>query len=399
MRNICFVILFFGLLNTSVGQAQPYIPKPKPAKTDYLVGCLYFAGWQTNHTRNPWAKIVPYPERQPVLGWYDEGSPEVMDWEIKWAAEHGISYFTFCWYREAHNLGQPLTDTSHHHRHALHDGFLQAKFRNKMKFSILWENVGGAGISSLQDLQQNLFPYWLNTYFKHPSYLVVDGKPVLHFYRLNKIVDELGGLEQAKAAIAWLNQACIEAGFKGIALLTDYRWATDFQALGIQATYVYALMASGDRQRPTPTQAIDYQAHFLKTWLQEKQQPKIASARMGGDPMPWQRKVANQPWYDPDLMSRWRLTPAEFEQLLARQKAQMDAQPAGSLGRRMLLISNWNEWGEGMYIAPHAQEGFGYLQAICRVFARSKKLPKPLTPAQVGRGPYNQNWKKFNPGQ
>jgi hypothetical protein len=29
----------------------------------------------------------------------------------------------------------------------------------------------------------------------------------------------------------------------------------------------------------------------------------------------------------------------------------------------MILLGNWNEWGEGQYLAPHAKYGFGYVAA------------------------------------
>ncbi len=67
-----------------------YVPPPVPAKTTYLVGVVYFPGWKQG-THYGWQRIVPFPERKPALGWYDENNPEVTDWEIKWAVEHGIS--------------------------------------------------------------------------------------------------------------------------------------------------------------------------------------------------------------------------------------------------------------------------------------------------------------------
>ena len=30
--------------------------------------------------------------RKPVLGWYDETNPEVIDWQIKYLGENGISF-------------------------------------------------------------------------------------------------------------------------------------------------------------------------------------------------------------------------------------------------------------------------------------------------------------------
>ncbi len=105
---------------TAQGPAEPskYVLEPRPAKTKYLVGAHYFPGWKEGTHFVPWPgetqawgwyKIEPYLNRTPLLGYYDEGSPEVADWEIKWALEHGISYFVYCWYRQRDNVGKPIS--------------------------------------------------------------------------------------------------------------------------------------------------------------------------------------------------------------------------------------------------------------------------------------------------
>lgn len=38
---------------------------------------------------------------RPLLGFYDDSLPEVNDWHIKWAPEHGLSFFAFDWYWNA----------------------------------------------------------------------------------------------------------------------------------------------------------------------------------------------------------------------------------------------------------------------------------------------------------
>jgi hypothetical protein len=42
--------------------------------------------------------------------------------------------------------------------------------------------------------------------------------------------------------------------------------------------------------------------------------------------------------------------------------------PQDWLGRRMLLLPNWNEFGEGHFLMPSALAGFGYLDALREVF-------------------------------
>ena len=54
----------------------------------------------------------------------------------------------------------------------------------------------------------------------------------------------------------------------------------------------------------------------------------------------------------------------------------------------MLFVEAWNEWGEGSYIEPHREFGFGYLEAIRQVFAPDSPKPEDLAPADIGLGPY-----------
>ena len=58
-----------------------------------------------------------FPERTPLLGYYREGDPSVMDWQIKWVVEHGISFFAFDWYwdrgrRQLATFASPTTSRS-----------------------------------------------------------------------------------------------------------------------------------------------------------------------------------------------------------------------------------------------------------------------------------------------
>ncbi len=56
-----------------------YVPKPQPAKTDYINLMHYCALWKEG-THYGWQKIEPWPNNRPAIGWYDEGTPEVADW-------------------------------------------------------------------------------------------------------------------------------------------------------------------------------------------------------------------------------------------------------------------------------------------------------------------------------
>ncbi len=64
---------------------------------------------------------------------------------------------------------------------------------------------------------------------------------------------------------------------------------------------------------------------------------------MGWDPMPWQ-KSGGPDYLRPDKMTRWRLSPEQFQTLLQTMKEFMATLHEGDLGSKMLLLDNWNEW-------------------------------------------------------
>ena len=77
---------------------QRYIPEPAPVSTPILIGAHHCPLWEADKPRM-WDNVLKHPERTPALGFYSQENPEVSDWETKWAVEHGISFFIYCWYR------------------------------------------------------------------------------------------------------------------------------------------------------------------------------------------------------------------------------------------------------------------------------------------------------------
>ena len=117
---------------------------------------------------------------------------------------------------------------------AIHDALFKSKFANRMKFTIMWENQvrGKAGVADERDLFDNLLPYWIDNYFKHPSYLKVDNKPVLFIYRPEFLVQDLGSAANVAKAFERMRQVCREAGFAGLYVLGEYR-GTDAKHLAL----------------------------------------------------------------------------------------------------------------------------------------------------------------------
>jgi hypothetical protein len=350
------------------------IPEPEVIATDMLVGAHHCPLWEAD-APELWRNVLKHPERTPALGFYCQENPEVADWETKWAVEHGISFFVYCWYRASQ--GQPVQVRR---ASAIHDALFHSRFRDKIRFAIMWENQarGIAGVANEEDLLQNLLPYWIENYFRQSNYLVIDNKPLLFIYRPEFLIEDLGGVEQVRSAFGKMREACRQAGFAGIYLLGEYRGTNPkhlqlMKDLGLDYTFAYVWPIPNN---PTPAQAIETQLAYIKKTQELNILPQVVTVSQG-----WSG------WRDEGTI--WKLPPEDFERLLHEAKAFARTLPPDQLGSRLLLLDNWNEWGEGHYIAPHREFGFGYLDAVRRVFSTDDRPHIDLLPEDLGLGPYD----------
>jgi hypothetical protein len=352
----------------------PYIPEPGPARTQILVGAHNCPLWEADKP-HMWANILKHPERTPVLGFYAQENPEVADWETKWAVEHGVSFFIYCWYRASQ--GEPVKQRF---GSAIHDALFKSRFADKLKFTIMWENQsrGTAGVADERDLMTNLLPFWMENYFKRPDYLKVDNKPVLFIYRPEFLIKDLGSIEAVQRAFGKMRQACRDAGFAGLYLLGEYRGLDSrhlalMKQLGLDYTFAYCWHVPNS---PSPQQAIEAQMQDIRQTQALGILPQVITVSQA-----WSG------WRDEG--SIWKIPPRDFESLLRQAKDFIGKLPSGELGSRMLLLDNWNEWGEGHYIAPYREYGFGYLDAVRKVFSDASEPHVDLLPEDIGRGPYD----------
>lgn len=367
-------------LPAMVVEKLPYIPTPKPVKTPILVGAHNCPLWEADRT-SMWDQVLKHPERTPALGFYAQENPEVSDWETKWAVEHGVSFFIYCWYRASQGEAVKMNFGS-----AIHEGLFKSKFGNQMKFTIMWENQqrGVAGVSDEKDLMTNLLPFWINDYFKRLNYLKVDNKPVLFIYRPEFLIEDLGGIENVSTAFDKMRQACRDAGFDGLYILGEYRGLDANQLklmkqLGLDYTFAYCWHVPDS---PTPEVAVKTQMKYINDTQSMDIIPQVVTV--------------SQAWSGwADEGSVWKIPPTQFEGLLKQAKDFIETLPADQLGSKMLLLDNWNEWGEGHYIAPYREYGFGYLDAVRKVFSNAPEKHTDLIPMDIGMGPYDKAYKEF----
>ena len=310
----------------AVGRAA-YVPRPIPLETGkYTLWTHYCPLWKEG-THTGWRAIEPWPERKPVLGWYNEGDPEVADWHIKMMREHGITGVIYCWYRTNNNA--PVKQTL---GHALHDGLLKAKYLPMISFGIMWENGCGQGCGSADDLLNNLLPFWIENYFSHPSYLQVDGQPVLYIWVPHNVTRDLGGKREVRRTFETMRAIVVASAAWAVSIWWAAWAISDRQTLqtmareGWDASTAYG---NGWRQparykRWAISSAAPYEGFVAQQEQIWKAQdaataccPTFPAAMMGWDSRPWNET----PFFWSDN------TPEKFRDLCRRAKAVMDAGP------------------------------------------------------------------------
>ncbi|MHB8974377.1 MAG: glycoside hydrolase family 99-like domain-containing protein [Pirellulaceae bacterium] len=345
-----------------------YVPPPQPVARhgNQLLGVQSCSLWKEGDAYAGWEYVIPFAgRRKPVLGWYDEGNSEVADWEIKWQVEHGIDFEQYCWYRPNDAINHPIKDGVL--EQGIRDGLFNARYSALKKFTIMYTNQG-AGDTNPDDWQNHIIPYWIEYFFKDPRYLKIDGQPVLAIYYPDNFLRDLGGVEGARRAIQRLREDCVQAGFPGVIVLMELRNAQGdvmqkMKDMGIDYCYAYT-WGTGDVRRQRQENVAQRDAAAAVGFRM------LSSISVGWQTSPWDGTQ--------DPGNGWASV-SDYRALAQWAKDEfMPTLPQDSLGRRVLMLANWNEFGEGHFLMPSNLAGFGYVDALRDVFTRGGPHSDPV---------------------
>lgn len=341
------------------------VPPPSPVTPKYPVGVYYFPGWRS---AGQWAPITRFPERRPVLGWYREGDPQIADWHIRWAVEHGITFFAYDWY---------WTQGARQLEHALHEGYFNSRYRQHLQFCLLWANHNPPNTSSHEDCLA-VTRYWIKHYFHRSEYLRMDGKPIVIIFSPDRLRADMGS-EAVKRAFDAMREECARAGLEGLYLIACVGGTGEAVVAareGYDAVTAYNwphLGVVGDAKWAPFDALIDGYRKQWENLVQTSPVPLLPPVSGGWD---------SRPWHGQNALVRDGRTPDQFKRHLQDALRFLQSHPRNVVP--MILIEAWNEWGEGSYIEPHKEFGFGYLDAIREVFTSAPKAHVDLTPADIG---------------
>ena len=332
--------------------AEPVVAESK----DYNIGVHVCNLWRDSHSGEGWDSSAPFDELEPYLGFYEEGTPELADWEIKMMVEHGIDFQHLCWYAPYTELTAPVKIPNVSGA-ALHDGFMNARYSNLMTFCIMWENNNGH-VKSLDAFKEYLWNYWKEYYFSDPRYTVLDNCPVLTVWSYSKFISSFGDVEKAKEAIAFMREDIKTLGYDNIILLfADGHQMTksffdNILALGADGTYPYHFNRTGIDP--------DHQIYRMSTQIGFQSVHTVPAVSVGFNDIGRNENRTGL------------ITPENHKKVCEYiRDTALPTYNTGTWKDNTFFVSTWNEYSEGTYVCPSNIYGYAYLENIREVFTDS----------------------------
>ena len=331
-----------------VSEIQPEpddYPKPPvlpERKSEYVTGMNICSLWrQGEHVG--WDAISAFHDNITYLGFYDEGIPEVADWEIKWMSEHGLDCEFYCWY--ARFMDAPNTKTML--SAAIHDGHFKAKYGDYMKLALIWEAGASAHPQTVEQVEKYFIPYFEDYFFTDPRYLQIDGVAIMSLYNTERLAKDLGSFEAVKQVVEMLRASAKKCGYKDLAIITCGDPSEQRKYTGVDAVYAYGWGHFGYDP--------DYQKNRMESQMKTGLLHVVPTVSVGYNDVAW--RIDRHPmitcenmgkvikWFTDDLLPSYKDCGHEWQ-------------------KKLMMFSTWNEYGEGTYICPANLNGFGYLNEM-----------------------------------
>ena len=331
-------------------EPEDYVPEPvvPKKKGDYYVGMNICSIWRTG-THKGWNCISPFEENKPLLGFYDEGVPETSDWELKWMAEHGIDFQLYCWYPTLDHV--PFVRNSS--PAAIYHGHLSAKYSDKVKFALLFE-ANGTYVLSAKTFREIYVPNWLDYFFSDDRYMSVDNKAVMSIYAPKKLMACFGSPEAFVTEMNYLRSKVKELGYDDLIIMACGENDPIYKQYGIDAVHAYNWGALG----ADPEFTKDRIRTSSKTPGGTHVVPTVST---GFNSVAWHGERHDQ------------MSPEDMESCLTWIRDDILTQyDKNSWQSKLVMLSTWNESGEGTYMMPSGLNRFGYLAAVRKVFTEDK---------------------------
>ena len=316
--------------------------------------------------------------RKPLWGYVNEADPYVMEMEIEAAAAHGVNVFIYDWY---------WFDNRPFLEQCLDNGYLKARNNDKVKFYLMWANHTATSLWDKRTSRLNteiwdgavdrktfdfIVKRTIEKYFSHPSYYKIDGKPVYMLFDTENLVRGLGGVKETLEALRYFRDETVKAGFPGLELHLTIRSPQYREKLLDETTTILDFINMAGFDGVTHYNFYDY-APMNRTYLELLEDvkaewkcveetvkaPFIPHVSLGWDNTA-RYQIPRRKWLCLEN------TPENVEKGFRLAKEYVDTHP--DMKAPLIVVNSWNEWTEGSYLHPDDLYGYGYLEAVKKVF-------------------------------
>ncbi len=342
--------------------AAPAIPQRRD-----LVGAYYY-GW---YFPPKWKDLAA--QLTPVLGQYNTDSIPIVTKHIDTAAYYGVDVFFMSWWKK--------TDVTDSH---LRNGFLKSPSVNKIKFAMVVEPLGELdtldgkrdGVVDFNSPEVNkawieMFQYFKDNFWNHPSYLKIDGRPVVLVY-VTRTFKNFGSqhIDSLKAHVG------------NVYLMADEAF------IGAQSDPATA--RNGIRNRFSVFESYVSYNSYEAALIQADDSALAYQNRVG---LPYYKNWAAKTVFHPPIMPYYQdFRPGhpplpgsmpQFKQVIKDIRALPQWAPAGDSVNRIYMVTSWNEWFEGTSIEPSVEKGIGPCQVLREAFVEqgTRSRPEPVKAA------------------
>lgn len=341
---------------------RPPAAAPPGGPERFLVGAHFYA-W---YNRGSWNTV----DAEPMLGHYVSSTARIVDRQISYAANYGVSFFGYEWSGPGNGADRTLANV-----------FLNSPELSRISFCIDYDTT-----TRFHDIMKppidfdnpvifakfvNDFDYLSRNYFGHPKYLKFHGRPVVWLYLARGIRGNW------KTALERARQKVRENGYDlyvdGDLLRPEGIDTSRFEWFDAASAYLINDRRLFERRGVRFTgDVVPIMRQQYEDWSREV---PLARNRWTHLPLAFHPVITPQ-FHKPEMPDavRYRLrSPDEFRQqaLLARAAATYDSEARA----KIVWVTSWNEWYEHSAVEPTAagvspekNYGFQLLDVIHDVF-------------------------------
>ena len=374
---------------------------PASTQTRARLGAFYFDGWSGSLSNFHFTGLVnsPYSGREPLSGWQDNTACAV-EQQLAWAHAFGLSFFVFDWSFKASVFDQSGED--------LNSAFKITRTlanRHGMQYAIAYGNGCPFCITNSADWTSTV-QEWVG-YMKDPDYVRVNGKPLLVVLNPNEMHQAFGPSAAVQAKFGELRAVAQAQGLGGVTIvacisLPDGAPEQDglFPDLSMEAadsydavtTYGYGFGFPLTLAGAQPFSALASTGQWLwGEYARKSPLPAIPDAMPGSD------NRSPEGDHEPGRPLFWfTRTPPEVAAFVndsivwAESNPQVRMEPAPA--PPMVIMTAWNELGNGAYLVPTVDDGTSFGDAIGQMLATpSAQVRTVLTLSDSGPSDPNRH--------